>query len=151
MRIKNIKEMSDKLNEIKVSDIMSRFAITTSPETAIMDLAHLLMRFKISGVPVVGQNNEIIGIVTATDLFEIIKNIIGEIENGSEDLSGTTLFVKDVMTTSIFSVSEDATLFDALKLMCEKNVHTLPVISGKDIAGVVGRRDVINAFYAHRN
>ena len=68
MKIEKINEINKKLHRVKVADIMSRFAITTSPETDVTDLAHLLMRFKISGVPVVGKNKEIVGIVTATAL-----------------------------------------------------------------------------------
>ncbi|MBU0468165.1 MAG: CBS domain-containing protein [Candidatus Omnitrophica bacterium] len=151
MDIENLKEINTTLNMIKVKDIMSRFAITTTRETSVTDLAHLLMRFKISGVPVVNSNKEIIGIVTATDLFEVMRNIIEKIKDESEQRVGEKVFVKDIMTTKVFFASKDASLFEALKLMCDKNIHTLPVVSGKEIIGVIGRRDVINAFYAKEN
>lgn len=121
--------------------------ITINPDAVISGLAHLLMRFKISGVPVITKDEGIVGIVTATDLFEIMKKIIGEGEKGLESVNNK-IFVKDIMTGDIFSVSEDATLFEIIKLMCNKNIHTLPVVSNKEIVGVIGRRDVLNAFYA---
>ena len=74
------------------------------------------MRFKISGVPVVGQNKEILGIVTATDLFEIMKDIMGKIENEPEQQGGKTLCVGDIMIRDVFTVTEDASLFEVLKL-----------------------------------
>lgn len=148
MGIENIDEIDKRLHKIKVMDIMSRFAITTRQDTAIIELAHLLMRFKISGVPVISDNNEIIGIVTATDLFRIMKDIVWKIENEPEQKEGEILFVKDIMIKNVFSVTEDTSLFEVLKLMCDKNIHTLPVISGKEIVGVIGRRDIINTFYA---
>ena len=52
----SLKNISEKLKSIKAVDIMSRFAITTSEDTTVNDLAHLFMRFKIgsnfsSGIP----------------------------------------------------------------------------------------------------
>ncbi len=140
--------MNKRLNEIKAVDIMSKFAITAASELTVSDLAHLLMRFKISGVPVVSRNKEIEGIITATDLFEIMKKITQKMGNDAEIEARDSFYVKDVMTKSVFSVSAETTLLEIIKLMCEKNIHTLPVISGKEIIGIIGRRDVINAFYA---
>jgi|SRR3989339_523476 len=147
MDIENLGEINSGLKSRKVKDIMSRFAITTESQTPVTDLAHLLMRFKISGVPVVNHNKEIIGIVTATDLFNIMKKVIGKIENLKEEQKWEHLFVKDIMIENVYSVAENDSIYDVIKLMCEKNIHTLPVVSGKEIVGIIGRRDVLNAFY----
>jgi len=151
MGIENLVEINKKLRKIKVADIMSRFAITTSPETSIMDLAHLLMRFKISGVPVVSQNKIIVGIVTATDLFDIMNDMVFKLENGQVQENGKVLYVKDIMVKNVFSVTNETPLFDALKLMIDKNIYTLPVVSDNEITGIIGRRDVINSFYANKD
>ena len=97
MNIKNLQNINSVLKTRKVKDIMSRFAITTTSQTPVTDLAHLLLRFKISGVPVVNNNKEIIGIVTATHLFNIMKQIIGKLENAKEEYKSQKLFVEDIM------------------------------------------------------
>ena len=149
MKLDNIKDLEVKLNAIKAVDIMSRFAITTKEGATISNLAHLLMRFKISGVPVVNENKEIIGIITATDLFRILEKVKECIKADSPNEFSGTIFVKDIMTKDVSTILENASLFDVIDLMCQKNIHTLPVLNaGKDIVGIIGRRDVINAFYS---
>ncbi len=142
-------EMKKKLNDIKASDIMSRFAITIAENATIADLAHLLMRFKISGVPVMTRNNALVGIITATDLFRIMKETVHHLEKGSDPLNHHQILVKDIMIKEVFSVKESASLFEIMKMMCDKNIHTLPVLGSEGIVGIIGRRDAINAYYAN--
>ena len=145
----NLKDIEQKLKSIKAKDLMSRFAITIRENETVMNLAHLMMRFKISGVPVLDKNGEICGMVTATDLFNLMRMIIKDID-GQKDLgSYHEKKVSDLMTKYVVTISEETTLFEIMRIMCDRNLHTLPVmmISKKDIVGVIGRRDIINAFY----
>ncbi len=135
----------EKLQQIKAGDIMSRFAITTMKGTLLTEVAHLMSRFKISGVPVIGKNKEICGIVTSTDLF----NVLDKISRGGADFpQDCNIPVEDIMSEQVCSIAEDTPLYDVIKLMCGKSIHTLPVLSGSEIVGVIGRRDVLNASYA---
>lgn len=143
-------KLSKRLKEIKAIDIMSKFAITTRDDESVESLAHLMMRFKISGMPVVSKKSgEICGIVTATDLFNLIKAIIQDIDNGLESSKYQELKVSEIMTKDVISINEKTSLFEIVKIMCDKNIHTLPVKFADEnaIAGVIGRRDILNAFY----
>src|SRR3989338_3716461 len=131
-----------RLEAIKAIDIMSRFAITITEEATISDLAHLLMRFKISGVPVVHRDGTIIGIVTATDLFTMMKKIIAEAANKIDPQDYLNVKVQEIMTKQVSCVNEKTNLFDIMKIICDANIHTLPVISSDGIVGIIGRRDV---------
>ena len=145
----DVKNMEQRLKGIKAKSLMSRFAITIKENETVMNLAHLLMRFKISGVPVVDKNGEIQGVVTATDLFNLMKNIIRDID-GQKDLDNyPNIQVNTLMTKDVVTITEETSLFEIIKIMCERNIHTLPVMlqSKKEIVGVIGRRDIINAFY----
>ena len=75
----DMKKVEARLKAVKAKEIMSRFAITIKENETVTNLAHLMMRFKISGVPVVSKNDEICGIVTATDLFSLMKDIVKSI------------------------------------------------------------------------
>jgi predicted transcriptional regulator len=145
----NEEKMEKKLKKIKAVDVMSKFAITARNTDTIESLAHLMMRFKISGVPVVSNNEEIVGILTAKDLFSLMKAITSDIDNGLELLKYQDLKVDTIMTKDVITITEETTLYEIIKIMCNKNIHTLPVmgVENKEIAGVIGRRDILNAFY----
>ncbi len=144
-----VKRLEEGLKKIKAKDLMSRFAITIKENETITNLAHLMMRFKISGVPVMDKNGEIYGIVTATDLFNLMKNIIVSM-NGQTNLQNHfDMKVNALMTKDVVTITEETSLYEIMKIMCERNIHTLPVmvVSKKEIVGVIGRRDIINALY----
>jgi len=144
-----VKEFEERLKGIKAVDLMSRFAITIKESETVTNLAHLMMRFKISGVPVVDKNGEIKGIVTATDLFNLMKDIIKDMDGPTSLASYSDMKVNSLMTRDVVTITEETSLYEIMKIMCGKNIHTLPVmvISKKEIVGVIGRRDIINAFY----
>ena len=145
----DIKKVEGKLKAIKAKEIMSRFAITIKENETVTNLAHLMMRFKISGVPVVSKNGEICGIVTATDLFNLMKSVFKNMDDGKNVENYPDMQVSGFMTKDVVTITEETTLYDIMKIMCEKNIHTLPVmvVSRKEIIGVIGRRDILNAFY----
>lgn len=144
----NNKMLLSRLKTMKAGEIMSRFAITTAKGTPLTEVAHLMSRFKISGVPVVDKNKEICGVVTATDLFRVLNEITNDAESENSLFNSDNIVVDVIMTKEVYSVTEETSLYDIIKLMGNKNIHTLPVISDKEIIGIIGRRDVLNASYA---
>lgn len=149
MNEKNQK-LYEKLKTVKAVDIMSKFAITTKEETTISDLAHLMMRFKISGVPVLSHGGKICGIATATDLFNLMKKITNAIDRGEDVGSYYDMKIDDIMTKDVVTITKETTLLEVMRIMVTKNIHTLPVMvtSGDEIIGIIGRRDILNACYA---
>jgi len=148
MNSENNKKLEQKLKSIKAMDLMSKFAITIKEDETITTLAHLMMRFKISGVPVCGKDGDIRGIVTATDLFNLMKKMVVQMENqDAPDYGG--MKVAELMTHEVVTITDETSLYEIMKIMCERNIHTLPVmvLSKKEIVGVIGRRDILNAFY----
>ena len=69
-----------RLKSIQAKDMMTKFAITATEDETIIDLANLFMRFKISGVPVVAEGENIIGIVTATDILLEFARIVSNMD-----------------------------------------------------------------------
>ena len=149
MGIENTNDLEKRLNDIKAIDIMSKFAITITENDTISSMAHLMMRFKISGVPVLSKIGDVVGIVTATDLFNLMKAITTDIDNGLELLKYQNIKVNAIMSKDVISINDSTTLYQIIRIMCSKNIHTLPVVVINDskIVGIIGRRDIINAFY----
>lgn len=140
--------ISEKLKRVKVKNIMTRSVVTMREDETLSGLADLLIRTKISGVPVLNGVGEMTGIITITDLL----NLMGKIKDGSfarhDQSLNKDLSVKAVMTKNVSTITEEDTLLDAVNIMCAKKIHTLPVVSEGMLVGVVGRRDIIMYFYA---
>lgn len=145
----NGKKVEQRLKSIKAKDLMSKFAITIRGDETIKTLAHLMMRFKISGVPVCAKNDDICGIITATDLFNFMKKMVQQMEKAQEVPDYSKIKVMDLMAHEVVTITEETSLYEMMKIMCARNIHTLPVmvVSKKEIVGVIGRRDILNAFY----
>lgn len=143
-----IEHLKEELKKIKAKDIMSRFAITTTDDKSLREVADLVMRFKISGLPVVSRQGSVVGIITATDLFRIMGETVKDLSSDAASCQHKDIRVEDVMTEEVVTAEEDATLQDMISLMCAKNIHTLPILKHGKLIGVVGRRDVLYKYYS---
>lgn len=143
---------------LKAKDIMTHNVITVALDTNVNELAKLLSSSNISGVPVVSEDNSLLGIVTENDLIDQNKKVHiptvitildsvfylenpERFENDLKKMAGAT--VKDIYSSPAISVKEDTPLDEIATLMAEKNIHTLPVTKDKKIIGVIGKKDVI--------
>jgi len=143
----NLYELTARLKQIKAKDIMTKEVITVNKEDTLADVAELMISKRISGFPVL-EDNEIIGIITANDLFMVMDMIkTGEIlKNNSSNYSQPK--VSFAMSTEVITVSQEGNLDEIIALMKYRNIHTLPVTSQNKLVGVIGRRDVFKSFYS---
>ncbi len=140
--------LTKKLKAIKAEDIMTKNIITTTEDTTLVDIAQMMIRDRISGVPVVGKTGKIMGVITATDLFVVMDMIkSGDIVEG-EKKAVFNPTVRFAMSTEVVKIKPTTTLEEIITIMKYKNVHTLPVFKGDDAVGVIGRRDVFKNFYS---
>jgi len=72
-----IHELLYLLSEIKVKEIMTKDPITVPPDYTAEETAQVLMDSKISGVPVVADNGQVVGAITQTDLFRVLISLTG--------------------------------------------------------------------------
>lgn len=112
-------------------DIMTRSVYTIRPEASAQEAAQLLAQKRISGVPVVDAQNNIIGMVTEAD---IISKVISE-----------GLKVADIMNCEVIAVDEETPVSDIAALLTEKRIKRVPVVSGGRLAGIVSRADIVIA------
>src|SRR5690348_13402270 len=97
------------------SDIMTRRVYTTSPQTSVQEVARLLHRERISGVPVIDdRSGQLIGMVTEAD---IIRNI------DRDDLK-----VADIMSCQLITVTEDTSVSEIATLLAERQIKRVPVV-----------------------
>jgi CBS domain-containing protein len=139
-------------------DIMSREVITVTEESTVQELARILSTNQISGVPVLNDKARLVGVVTESDLIFQNKKVhiptvitildsVFYLENpdkmGEEMKKMAGSKVKDILTRSPVTVTEETTLDEIATIMAEKNVHTLPVMNKDTLVGVIGKKDII--------
>ncbi len=141
-------------------DIMTQDVITVNKNQPISDLSKLFIENHFNGVPVLDDEGKVIGVVTQGDLIEQNKNLhiptvialfdavlFLESEKKFEDdvkkLTGSK--IEDIYHKNPIAVSLDTDLNEITTLMAEKDVHTLPVLDGNKLVGIIGKRDVIRA------
>ncbi|MDP2727492.1 MAG: CBS domain-containing protein [Dehalococcoidia bacterium] len=109
-------------------DIMSREIITVSPNTPFQGLVELLAGHHISGVPVVNEKGDLVGVATEADVMA---------------RSGAT--VGDIMTRQVLTVNEDTSIEDIGQILTRRGIRRVPVVRGQKVVGIVSREDVIRA------
>jgi CBS domain-containing protein len=141
-------------------DIMTRNVVTVKPETSIEELATLLVKNEISGVPVVDDAGSLFGIVTENDLISRNKRLhiptVVSFLDAAIYLESSRKFeaevrrvaatkVGDICSRKVVTIAEDFTVVDIATIMTEKKVHLLPVLKEGKVVGIVGKRDMVKA------
>lgn len=75
-------ELNYLLSKLQIREIMTKDVITVSPDTPIEDAARLIADNKIGGMPVVDQDDRVVGVITETDLFKTFVEMLGGGEPG---------------------------------------------------------------------
>ncbi|MFH1791215.1 MAG: CBS domain-containing protein [Candidatus Omnitrophota bacterium] len=133
-----------------VEDIMTETVVKLHDKATIGQAAHVLLRFRINGVVIVrkGRKNDVVGIVTTTDLLRLLNYVMSRRGHRMNQLEKVAaLPVGEVCSKAILGVQKDTKLERLIALMHRKNVHTIPVFDGDKVIGVVGRHDILNAAF----
>ena len=109
-------------------DVMTRDIITVSPTIKVKDLALILIKNQISGVPVADKKGKILGIVSEADIVA---------KRGKD--------AKAIMSKKVISVPSDASVEEIARLMATHVIKRLPVMDNGKIIGIVSRADIVNA------
>ncbi|MBD3379612.1 MAG: CBS domain-containing protein [Candidatus Omnitrophica bacterium] len=143
-----VKDLSKMLKSVKASDIMTKDVIVTKKSATLSEIAEIMIEKRISGLPVMSSSGKVLGIITENDLFMVMDMVrSGDIpHSGRNAKKGPT--VDFAMSTKVHKIKTNTNLEDIIVLMKYKNAHTLPVMKGKKMAGVIGRRDVFKKFYS---
>jgi CBS domain-containing protein len=145
---------------LQARDIMTTEILTVAPETSISELSKMLENRKIGGVPVVDKGGRLVGVITQNDLverardlelppainildFHIYLQIPSHMIHRVEKMLGTT--VSDCMTKNPVTVAPDTPVSKVAALMAKQKVHTLPVLDGEKLVGILGKMDLVRA------
>jgi len=147
--------------ELLAKDIMVKKVITINRNASVGKLSELLIKNKISGVPVVDNYGKMVGIATEGDLivkdadlhfpryFKLLDSII-YLESLSKFKRNLTKYlgtkVGDVMTGKVWIVNKDTPVSEVANIMIRKNVNRVPVLDDKgNLVGIITRSDIVKS------
>lgn len=120
---------------IYAEDIMSKDVKVLSADNKIDKARKVLIKSKLGGLPVSDKSGRIVGIITLDGLNKAVKQGFGHSR------------IKGYMSTNIITVKPKTPLHAIQKIMLEKDAGILPVVKGRNVAGVINRTDVFMKLY----
>ncbi|MFF8378434.1 CBS domain-containing protein [Streptomyces sp. NPDC015661] len=118
------------MKHMKVGGLMTDDVVSAVPGTPFGQVARSLAEHDISAVPVVDEDDHVVGVVSGSDL-----------------LTRHELTVRDLMTTPAVTVHAEETVADAARLMVRRGVERLPVVDEEErLVGIVTRRDLLRVY-----
>lgn len=139
---------------------MQKDVVTIKEDATMQELAELLSEHNISGVPVIDDENRVVGIATEGDLVAIDAEIhfphyiqlldsvifLESVKKFDERLRKAAAYrIREMMTTDVVTVQHDEPLEKVATLMTDNEVNRLPVLEGDKLLGIVTRADVVRA------
>ena len=125
---------------ILVSDYMTTKLVTFKADDSLDHVISQLIKYKISGGPVVNDNNELIGIISETDCIKHISE--SKYYNMPSDRNNT---VGNNMVTDVDTIDKDMNIFDAAFKFLSSRRRRFPVIESGKLIGQLSQKDVLKA------
>jgi CBS domain-containing protein len=145
---------------MKIGDIMTESVISVRPTDRIADAIRLMLDNRISGLPVIGEDGKLVGIVSESDLLRRIETgttrrrarwleiLLSPGRLADEYVHTHGRRVDEVMTRTVISVTETSTLEEFVQIMEHRRIKRLPVVSNGKVVGIVTRANLLQALAA---
>ncbi|MBW1860528.1 MAG: CBS domain-containing protein [Deltaproteobacteria bacterium] len=117
---------------VSAKDVMFPDVMTIREDTKTKDIIRLLVQHRITGLPVVSEDNRILGMVTEKDILKMLYERKPNVKSAA-----------DLMTSNISSFDENDNLMEVFKALVENNYRRVPILSEGKLAGIISRADII--------
>lgn len=122
-----------------VNDIMAEDVITIRADKPLFEAIEIMVENDISGVVVVDFAEDVVGMISAIDVFKVFN----------EEESDKEFIAEDIMTPYTINIQPETAAEEAAKIMLENGIHRLVVTaspSKKKPMGIISSTDVLRAF-----
>jgi CBS domain-containing protein len=113
-------------------DIMTSTVITAKEDMLVTDVIKLLLRWHISGLPIVDDDEKLVGIITEHDVVNFAL---------SGHAANTT--AAEVMTKNVVTYSPETLVVEIINYFAAHRIRRVPVVEGGKVMGVISRRDIV--------
>lgn len=148
---------------MKAKDIMTSDVVVVKQDATIKEIAEIFLKNRIGGVPVVDEENKIVGIISETDIIQKEKNVnvpsfinilqgyifFDSFKEVEDDIRKIAAYkASDIMSKDVMTVKEDDSVEYVANEMIKKSINRVPVVDdNKYIKGIICRYDLIKAMY----
>lgn len=129
-----------------VGERMSKPVIFVAPETPVQDALAQMRSDKVSRYPVLNKKGKLVGFVTESDLLNASPSEATTLSVWEINYLLSKITVERVMARNVITVTEDATLEDAARLMADNRIGGLPVMRGNEVVGIITETDLFRLF-----
>ena len=123
----------------EISDLMTTKLITVTTKTPLVDAIDIIVKYNITGIPVVDKKNRIEGIISEKDMLCLSYRL----QNKEYSSGDSAIRVGDVMTTDVVSFDKDDKLADVCKCLMASSFRRVPITSGGVLVGLISRKDLL--------
>ncbi len=134
-------------------DIMTREVISVKGDADVHEAGRLLIKNRISGMPVVDNENHVVGMLSSADLLALAGIPRGHVFNdvvmkyilhNPAPQHRTGKSVREIMNTSVITVSPETSVTKIAEILDKKAITRVPVVDReRRLAGIVSRADII--------
>jgi CBS domain-containing protein len=147
---------------MKARDVMATPVINVKPSASVKEVAKLLLEQRISAVPVVDDQGEVVGIVSEGDLLHRAEagtarrhswwllGVTGEVTFPEEYVKAHARKVADVMTRKVISATPETPLHQVAELLETNSIKRVPIIKDGQLVGIVSRANLVQVVASDR-
>lgn len=125
---------------LRASDVMTKDVLTVTETMSLKEVTRLFAEQKITGAPVVDAEDNLLGVISETDIIRK-TNSIG---------AWSPSTVGQIMTRPAITVAPDEPIQRVCELMYNRHIHRIVVAEGRKIAGLVTTMDILKAVAARQ-
>jgi CBS domain-containing protein len=130
---------------MRASEIMSQSVVTVHTDTPIREAARLLTDHGFTSLPVLDDDDRIVGIVSEVDLIRdrMPHDPRSHLRPEPHEQPDPARLVREVMTDTVNCMSANSDSADLAALMLDNNIRAIPIVDGARLVGIVSRRDLL--------
>lgn len=130
-------------NNITVANKMEKDVLTVRPDDRLVHARRCMVDKEIGRIPVT-EGNELEGIITAKDIAKAMVSFRKVVPEKHQAARIRNLLVEDVMTQNVRTISSNASIEEASKMMLENSCSGLPVLDENNLAGIITKTDMLD-------
>lgn len=124
---------------LRVKDYMTTNLITFKPEQPVDDVIQTLIKNKISGGPVVNDNNELVGVISEGDCLKQVS------ESRYYNMPMEQHTVENRMAKDVETIDGNMNVFDAANKFLESKIRRFPIVENGKLVGQISQKDILKA------